>query len=132
MNEPSAKSSAGEAPEERLRTVLQHAGHLLPSQGPIGVFVHHNTLHAFQHLPFHDALAAASALFEAEPYLSEAEYRAHIASGRIGDQDVEAALAERFAERPDERRGPLSRNEIERLALRFPIEAATEAGLRWR
>ncbi|WP_437322246.1 YbcC family protein [Sorangium sp. So ce394] len=132
MNEPSAKSSAGEAPEERLRTALQHAGHLLPSQGPIGVFVHHNTLHAFQHLPFHDALAAASALFGAEPYLSEAEYRAHIASGRIDDQDIEAALAERFADRPDERRGLLSRNEIERLALRFPIQAATEAGLRWR
>ncbi|WP_129348573.1 YbcC family protein [Sorangium cellulosum] len=132
MNEPSSTSSADEAPEERLRTLLQHAGHFLPAQGPIGVFVHHNTLHAFQHLPFHDALAAASALFEAEPYLPEAEYRAHIASGRIDDQDIEAALAERFAERPDERRGPLSRNEIERLALRFRVEGVTEAGLRWR
>ncbi|XXT63632.1 putative inorganic carbon transporter subunit DabA [Sorangium sp. So ce590] len=132
MNEPSSKSGADEAPAERLRTLLQHAGHFLPAQGPIGVFVHHNTLHAFQHLPFHDALATASALFEAEPFLSEAEYRAHIASGRIDDLDIEAALAERFAERPDERRGPLSRNEIERLALRFGVEAVTEAGLRWR
>ncbi|WP_437943592.1 DUF2309 domain-containing protein [Sorangium sp. So ce281] len=132
MNEPSSTSGAGEAPEERLRALLQHVGHFLPAQGPIGVFVHHNTLHAFQHLPFHDALAAASALFEAEPYLSEAEFRAHIASGRIDDQDIEAALAERFAEVPDERRGPLSRIEIERLALRFSIETATEAGLGWR
>ncbi|WP_437604969.1 DUF2309 domain-containing protein [Sorangium sp. So ce834] len=123
---------ASAARQARLGDVVEHAGHLLPAQGPIGVFVHHNTLHAFQHLPFHDALAAASAVFEAEPYLSEADYRAHIASGRIGDEDIEAALAARFAALPDERRGPLSRHEIERLALRHPIEAETAAGLAWR
>ncbi|WP_438030864.1 YbcC family protein [Sorangium sp. So ce233] len=136
MSEPPSLHGAGETSEERLRDVVQHAGHLLPAQGPIGVFVHHNTLHAFQRLPFHEALAAASAVFEAEPYLSEAEYRAHLASGRIRDEDIEAALAERLDEHPDERahgrEGPLSRREIERLALRFPIEAATEAGLSWR
>ncbi|MGK3983969.1 DUF2309 domain-containing protein [Sorangium sp. So ce136] len=115
-----------------MRAIVQHAGHLLPAQGPIGVFVHHNTLHAFQHLPFHEALAAASAVFEAEPYLSEAEYRAQIASGRIRDEDIEAALADHFAEGAHERQGPLSRREIERLALRFPIDAVTEAGLQWR
>ncbi|WP_437911351.1 DUF2309 domain-containing protein [Sorangium sp. So ce302] len=123
---------ASAARQKHLRDVVEHAGHLLPAQGPIGVFVHHNTLHAFQHLPFHDALAAASAIFEAEPYLSEADYRAHIASGRIGDEDLEAALAGRFAAQPDERRGPLSRHEIERLALRHPIDAETAAGLLWR
>jgi hypothetical protein len=31
----------------RLRQAVEHAAHLLPMQGPIGVFVHHNTLHAF-------------------------------------------------------------------------------------
>ncbi|WP_437274489.1 DUF2309 domain-containing protein [Sorangium sp. So ce375] len=123
---------ASAARQKHLCDVVAHAGHFLPAQGPIGVFVHHNTLHAFQHLPFHDALAAASAVFEAEPYLAEADYRAHIASGRIGDEDLEAALAARFAAQPDERRGPLSRHEIERLALRYPIEAETAAGLLWR
>ncbi|WP_437922573.1 DUF2309 domain-containing protein [Sorangium sp. So ce291] len=132
---PSSNHGADETPEERLRVIVQHAGHLLPAQGPIGVFVHHNTLHAFQHLPFHEALDEASAVFEAEPYLSEAEYRAQIASGRIRGEDIEAALAERAegpGARPDERQGPLSRLEIERLALRFPIDAVTEAGLQWR
>ncbi|WP_437331569.1 YbcC family protein [Sorangium sp. So ce394] len=123
---------ASAARQARLCDVVEHAGHFLPAQGPIGVFVHHNTLHAFQHLPFHDALAAASAIFEAEPYLSETDYRAHIASGRIGGADLEAALAARFAALPDERRGPLSRHEIERIALRYPIEAETAAGLAWR
>ncbi|WP_437321868.1 YbcC family protein [Sorangium sp. So ce385] len=139
-NVPPSHPGAGEPLEERLRHVVQHAGHLLPAQGPIGVFVHHNTLHAFQHLPFHEALAAASDVFEAEPYLSEAELRAHLASGRIRDEDVEAALAARHDERGEEGagaradlgRGPLSRRQIERLALRFPIEAVTEAGLTWR
>ncbi|AUX44495.1 hypothetical protein SOCE26_059590 [Sorangium cellulosum] len=131
-SEPSPDHDASAARVGRLAAAVAHAGHYLPAQGPIGVFVHHNTLHAFQHLPFHEAVAAASAVFEAEPYLSEAEYRAHITSGRIRDEDLEAALAERPDERPDERHGPLSRREIERLALRYPIEAETAAGLRWR
>lgn len=123
---------AGAAPEARLHAAIEHAAHILPAQGPIGVFVHHNTLHAFQHLPFHEAVAAASAAYGAEGYLSEAEYHAHFASGRITDEDLEAALAEHLAGRAEERRGPLSRHDIERIALRSPILPETAAGLRWR
>jgi len=66
--------------------------HLLPIQGPIGVFVHHNTLHAFEHLPFEQAVVEASQLFGAEPYMSEAAYRAEIARGRIHLEDIDAGL----------------------------------------
>ena len=65
--------------DKLLRTV-EHAAHLLPRQGPIGVFVHHNSLHAFEHLPFEEAVIQASHLFGAEPYMSEAAYRNELVS----------------------------------------------------
>ena len=77
---------------DRLLCAVKHAAHLLPRQGPIGVFVHHNTLHAFQHLPFEEAVIEASQLFGAEPYMSEAAYRAELARGRIQLVDIDAAL----------------------------------------
>jgi uncharacterized protein YbcC (UPF0753/DUF2309 family) len=61
-------------------------------QGPIGVFVHHNTLHAFEHLPFEQAVIEAWHLFGAEPYMSEADYRAELARGRIHPEDIDAVL----------------------------------------
>lgn len=77
---------------DRLRSAVELAGHLLPRQGPIGVFIHHNTLHAFEHLPFEDAVIQAAQLFDAEPYMSEAAYRAELARGRIQLIDIDAVL----------------------------------------
>ena len=56
----------GETRSQVLRHVLEHAAHLLPTQGPIGVFIHHNTLHAFEGEPFEKALIRAAAMFDAE------------------------------------------------------------------
>jgi uncharacterized protein YbcC (UPF0753/DUF2309 family) len=61
-------------------------------QGPIGVFVHHNTLHAFEDLPFEQAVLDAAHLFGAEPYMSEAAYRTELARGRIQPRDIDAVL----------------------------------------
>jgi uncharacterized protein len=76
----------------RLREAVDHAAHLLPAQGPIGVFVHHNTLHAFEHLPFEEAVLEAAETFGAEPYMAEAAYRAELARSRIHAEDVDAVL----------------------------------------
>src|SRR5260370_28280700 len=78
---------------EKLLNAVEHAAHLLPIQGPIGVFIHHNTLHAFQNLPFEQAVIDASHLFGAEPYMSEAAYRAELARGRIQIDDINFVLA---------------------------------------
>jgi uncharacterized protein YbcC (UPF0753/DUF2309 family) len=77
---------------ERLRHAVETAAHLLPVQGPIGVFVHHNTLHAFEDLPFEEAVIQAAQLFGTEPYMTEATYRAELARGRIQLVDIDAVL----------------------------------------
>ena len=77
---------------DKLRHAVEHIAHLLPAQGPIGVFIHHNTLHAFEHLPFERAVIEASQLFGTEPYMSEAAYRRCLARGRIHIDDINAVL----------------------------------------
>jgi hypothetical protein len=89
-------ASASTDPVERA---LARAHGVLPDQGPIGVFIHHNTLHAFQHRPFHDAVVAGADALQARPYLSLAEFRAAIRSGRVADADlyheIDVALGDR-------------------------------------
>lgn len=80
-------------PSQSLESILDHLAHLLPAQGPIGVFIHHNTLHAFQHKPFEEAVTDAARTFQAEPYMTEAAYRAAYACGRIRTEDLDAVLA---------------------------------------
>ena len=78
---------------EFIRHLVSHAAHLLPAQGPIGVFIHHNTLHAFQHLPFEEAVLEASKVYGAEPYMTEDAYRRAVGEGRILIEDIDAVLA---------------------------------------
>lgn len=73
--------------------MLDHAAHYLPTQGPIGVFVHHNTLHAFQHQEFESSVIEAANLFKAEPFLSEESYQNDRARGRILDEDIDDVLS---------------------------------------
>ncbi len=119
-----------ETPADALRRAIEHLAHLLPDQGPIDVFIHHNTLHAFQHLHFHEALAAASEQFGTEPYLSEKRYRELLAEGRITVADLRAALAEN--PRPDgpSELGPLDADALDLLLLEH--EVTDEPASRWR
>ena len=84
--------SAPSSPTQHLEHLVSHLAHFLPAQGPIGVFIHHNTLHAFQHLPFEKAVIEASRLFRTEPYMRETAYRDALAKGRIQREDLEAIL----------------------------------------
>ena len=52
-----------------LDASIEHIAHWLPAQGPIKDFIHHNTLHAVQHYPFHEGVAVAAKMFGARSYL---------------------------------------------------------------
>ena len=56
------------APMTRSMPRCRPGGGLLPDQGPIGVFVHHNTLHALQHLPFDEAVPKGAAMLGARAW----------------------------------------------------------------
>ncbi|MFT6231851.1 MAG: hypothetical protein ACJAZO_002364, partial [Myxococcota bacterium] len=58
--------------EATVRQLVDELAHLLPAQRPLEAFVHHNTLHHFEHLPFQEGVEAAADIFGAQPYMSEA------------------------------------------------------------
>jgi len=75
-----------------LDASIDHIARWLPIQGPIKDFIHHNILHAFQHLPFHDALSVAGKLFGARSYMPLADYQQLYQQGRIKDHALDWAL----------------------------------------
>lgn len=74
--------------------VLHHLKHFLPSQAPLKDFIHHNTLHAYQNLPFHKALHKASTLFGYKVYLQLDEYRQLYKDGQIKESILNRVLTE--------------------------------------
>jgi len=79
----------------QLAHELEHWGHLLPSQGPMTTFVHHNTLHGLQHEPFERAVAEAERLLGGRAYEPVDRGRARYRAGRITDADLDAVSATR-------------------------------------
>ena len=79
--------------EFNLDASIAHISHWLPAQGPIKDFIHHNTLHAFQHHPFHEGVAIAAKLFGARSYLPLSDYQALYLEGRINNHAINWAIA---------------------------------------
>jgi uncharacterized protein YbcC (UPF0753/DUF2309 family) len=75
--------------------VLKHLHHYLPHQNPLKDFVHHNTLHSFQNLHFHQALEKASVLFGYQTYLSLSQYRSLFAEKKINANILNKILQEK-------------------------------------
>lgn len=127
-----AAQVAGLPLRERLAHWVAHLAHVLPAQAPIRDFVHHNTLHGFQHLPFPEALAAAARLTGAATYLPEARFREFLAGGRIRREDLDAALADAGVEDLD---APVwsdcTRRDVIRAGLCTDPEPPSPARLRW-
>jgi uncharacterized protein YbcC (UPF0753/DUF2309 family) len=115
-----------------LSRIIEHAAHLLPAQGPISIFIHHNTLHAFEDLPFEMAVERAAVTFRCEPYLAESRYRDKLAVGRILAKDVEAIIAEELGSRASETVGGVgARRDLWRAIVLHGVPAAGGRELDW-
>ena len=75
--------------------VLHDLKHYLPAQAPLKDFIHHNTLHAFQHLKFFKALQLASEIFGYNVSLSLDEYRSFLQKGKINENILDRIITER-------------------------------------
>ena len=122
-------AATGADPLADLIHAVDHAAHLLPSQGPIGVFIHHNTLHAFQNQPFESAVIEAGRVFNAQPFLSEATYQSALASGRILAEDIHHAVQQE----PDAilLPGGLTRRQLRERILTTGVRRVPEPVLPW-
>lgn len=120
----------------RLQAAVDHLDHVLPGQAPLLNFVHHNTLHGYQHFPFAQGLAAAEKLTGIHGYLPAEEFRRFYAQGRINDDDLGAAFERKFGN-SDAEPIPIGARSIDhlevyRIALRFGINSISPSQFNWQ
>lgn len=73
--------------------VIHELKHYLPSQQALKDFIHHNSLHAFQHMKFYDAIFKASKIFGFQVHLQLPEYRAMYITGRIREDVLQMVIS---------------------------------------
>ena len=88
-----AKETSSSFHEEH---VLHELAHYLPAQAPLKDFIHHNTLHAFQHDKFFDGILAAKSAFGYKTLLSPKEYKKFYSEGKISDEKLLTSIQKHF------------------------------------
>lgn len=79
---------------ELLQKLIKEAAKLLPCQAPLQSFVHHNTLHNFEHCTFKKALERGSETFGSKCFMNDDFFREALANGRIDDRDLDKIIFE--------------------------------------
>ncbi len=80
------------------QAVLHDLKHYLPAQSPLKDFIHHNTLHAFQTMKFHDALRNASEILGYRVSLSLHEFRRLYETGKIKEEILDRVIKDKVGE----------------------------------
>ncbi|ODB99605.1 hypothetical protein A3197_11795 [Candidatus Thiodiazotropha endoloripes] len=122
---------------EQIRAAIDHLAHTLPSQAPIRDFVHHNTLHGYQHLPFPEALATARRLTGARGYLPLERYQAFLRQGRITRDELRHGIDEETALQPElllaeTDQYQLKRSDVYLAAMIMPATIVSGCQLNWQ
>jgi uncharacterized protein len=107
---------------EDLDDILARIAHWLPTQGPLKDFIHHNTLHAFQHLRFHDGVSAAARLYGSRGSMPGSFYWNAYRTGKITESALDRALEREVDEGTERAR-------VKATMLAGPLDAPTFPGL---
>ncbi len=120
------------SPAQSIEEIVEEVGHYLPEQAPLHAFVHHNTLHCFEHLHFEEAVVEASRRFGTEPFQTEEAFASCLESGRIRSSDITAVLGKlhESGSEPVLPGGP-TRRELRVLRLLNLFEIPSGPALHW-
>ncbi|MCA9824173.1 MAG: DUF2309 domain-containing protein [Dehalococcoidia bacterium] len=117
---------------DQIREALRHTATLLPAQGPITAFVHHNPLHAFEDLPFEEAVQRAREELGYEAFLPADRYRKALADDRIRESDLEQIAQEELRENANAPvTGEICASDLLIVLLRNPIPTVGRRLVRW-
>jgi len=70
----------------KVRSMIYIAGEPIPYFWPMRSFIHHNPLHALEHLPFKEAVTKGEKLFHGRGYLPRTTYQGYLKQNKV-DQD---------------------------------------------
>jgi uncharacterized protein len=121
---------------QQILDAVAHFDHVLPGQAPIKDFVHHNTLHGYQHLAFPDALKAAHELTGNYGYETEENFREYFKRERITENDLNKVIAnDTDLQATDSftktNKQTLNYTDLYRSALINPLKSVTGCQLNW-
>ena len=79
---------------DKIEHAIQHAKHLLPDQGPLPFFVHHNTIHHFETYDFFEGVKQAGRAYGANAFMSEEEFLLAFERDRITKSVLQKKIKE--------------------------------------
>ncbi len=68
---------------DKIEHAIEYAKQLMPDQGPLPFFVHHNTIHHFETYDFFEGVKQAGRAYGAKAFMSEEEFLLAFERGRI-------------------------------------------------